>query len=85
MGLNIKNDETCQLAGELARLTGDTKTGAITIALRERLERERRIRGAEKRLREMRAVAERCARLLRPGPSAVEHGDVLYDERGLPR
>ncbi len=85
MGLNIKNDETCQLAGELARLTGDTMTGAITIALRERLEREQRVRGAEKRLEEMRLIAERCARLLAPGPSAVAHGDVLYDERGLPR
>ena len=85
MGLNIKNDETCQLAGELARLTGDTMTGAITTALRERLERERRVRGVEKRLRDMRAIAERCARLLGPGPSAGEHGDVLYDERGLPR
>ena len=85
MGLNIKNDETCQLAGELARLTGDTMTGAIMIALRERLEKERRVRGAEKRLQEMRAIANRCARLLGPGPSAVEHGGVLYDERGLPR
>ena len=86
MGLNIKNDETCQLAGELARLTGDTTTGAITIALRERLERERRAHGAEeKRLRDMRAIAERCARLLESGPSAIKHGDVLYDDRGLPR
>ena len=85
MGINIKNDETCQLAGELARLTGDTMTGAITVALRERLERERRARDAARRLREMRAIAERCARLLGPGPSAVEHGDVLYDDRGLPR
>ena len=85
MGLNIKNDETCQFAGELARLTGHTMTGAITIALRERLERERRARGAEKRLQEMQAIADRCAHLLGPGPFAVEHGDVLYDERGLAR
>ena len=85
MALNIKNDETCQLAGELARLTGDTMTGAITIALRERLERERRVRSAEKRLEDMRAIAQRCSRLLAPGPSAIEHGDVLYDDRGLPR
>ena len=40
MSLNIKNEETCRLAAELARLTGETKTGAITVALRERLERE---------------------------------------------
>ena len=70
MSLNIKNEETCRLAGELARLTGETMTGAITVALRQRLERERR---------------ERCAKLLRDGPSAVEHGDFLYDERGLPK
>ena len=32
MVLNIKNEETCRLAGELARLTGETKTGAIRAA-----------------------------------------------------
>ncbi len=34
---HIKNKETCGLAGELARLTGETMTGAIIVALRERL------------------------------------------------
>ena len=85
MSLNIKNEEACRLAGELARLPGETMTGAITVAVRERLERERRERSVEARVRKMRAVAERCAELLGPGPSAVEHGDALYDERGLPR
>ena len=84
MGLNIKNEETCKLAADLARLTGETKTGAITVALQERLEREKRLRDADVRARKLRAIAERCAKLLGPGPSAVEHGDVLYDERGLP-
>ena len=81
MGLNIKNEETCRLAGELARLTGETVTGA----LRERLEREKHERSVEARIQQMRATAERCAKLLAPGPSAVEHGDPLYDDRGLPR
>ncbi len=85
MGLNIKNDETCRLAEELARLTGETKTGAITVALQERLKREKRLRSADVRAQKMRAIAERCAKLLGPGPSAVEHGEVLYDERGLPK
>ena len=85
MGLNIKNEETCKLAADLARLTGETKTGAITVALQERLEREKRLRDADVRAQKLRAIAERCAKLLGPGPSAVEHGDVLYDERGLPR
>ena len=85
MGLNIKNEETCRLAADLARLTGETMTGAITVALQERLEREKRLRNADVRAQKLRAIAERCAKLLGPGPSAVEHGDVLYDERGLPR
>ena len=85
MSLNIENEETCRLAGELARLTGETMTGAITVALRERLERERHERSIEFRARKLRAAAVRCANLLGPGPSAVEHGDVLYDERGLPK
>ena len=72
-------------AGELARLTGETMTGAITVALRERLEREKRRRSVETRARELRAIAERCAKLMGTGPSAAEHGDMLYDERGLPK
>ena len=34
MALNIKNKETCDLARELAELTNDTMTGAITKVLR---------------------------------------------------
>ena len=82
---HIKNDETCRLASELAQITGDTMTGAITVALRERLEREKHARSAGSRARDLRAIAERCAKLLAPGPSAVEHGDALYDELGLPK
>ena len=37
MALTIKNVETCALARELAELTGETITGAITAALREPL------------------------------------------------
>ncbi len=85
MSLNIKNEETCRLARDLARLTGETMTGAMTVALRERLEREKRARSVEARVEELVAIGRRCAKLMGPGPSAVEHGDVLYDERGLPK
>lgn len=85
MSLNIKNDEACQLASELARLTGETMTGAVTVALRERLEREKRHRGADALARELHAIGQRCASLLGPGPLAAEHGDLLYDEQGLPK
>ena len=85
MSINIKNEETCRLANELAQLTGDTMTGAITVALRERLERERSERSAEARVQRLLAIGKRCASMLRDGPSAVEHDDFLYDERGLPK
>ena len=85
MSFNIKNEETCRLAGELARLTGETMTGAITVALRDRLERERRERSVEVRLRKMRAISERCAKLLREGGPPIDHGDLLYDDHGLPK
>ena len=84
MSLNIKNEETHQLARELAQLTGETMTGAITTALREKLDKERRERGVEARIQKMRAIRERCRSLLKDGPSAVEHGNFLYDENGLP-
>ena len=85
MGFNIKNNETCRLADELTRLTGETMTGAITVALRERLEREKCARSIETRVQEMRAIAERYTKLMGPDPSAVEIGELLYDERGLPK
>ena len=47
MSLNIKNQETHRLARELAQLTGETMTGAITVALKERLEREQRERSVD--------------------------------------
>ncbi len=85
MALNIKNDEACRLARELARLTGESMTGAITVALRERLACEQRTRSVQARAEKLRTIAERCAKLMGPGPSSVEHGDMLYDERGLPK
>ncbi|WP_420441830.1 type II toxin-antitoxin system VapB family antitoxin [Candidatus Palauibacter sp.] len=85
MSLNIKNEETCRLADELARLTGDTKTGAITIALKERLEREKRLRDADALMRDLRAIGERCSKLIGPGISSTDHGDLLYDEHGAPK
>ncbi len=85
MSLKIENEETVQLAHELASLTGETVTEAITVALKERLERVRHDRIVEERVQALRAISERTARMLRDGPSAVEHGDLLYDECGLPK
>lgn len=85
MSLNIKNEETCRLAADLAQLTGQTKTGAVTQALRERMLRETRRRDAKARLERMNKAAQRCTEIIGPGLSSLDHGDILHDERGLPK
>jgi len=47
MALSIKTREVDELPRELVALTGETVTGAVTVALRERLERERQARAAQ--------------------------------------
>ena len=83
MSLNIKSREAHELATELARLTGESKTQAVTEAIRERLERTRRERDQEKRVAEALAIARRVAGY--PRQDRRPHGELLYDERGLPR
>ena len=58
MALNIKDDETERLAKEIAALTGESKTGAIRNALRERRERLALQRTAGDRERALRALLE---------------------------
>jgi antitoxin VapB len=84
MGLNIKNDETHRLAEELARLTGESMTAAVTEAVRERLERVRRERGASLADRLV-AIGKDCAPRLKQPFRTADHAELLYDERGLPR
>jgi antitoxin VapB len=83
MGLNIKNQETIRLAEELCDLTGEGKTEAITEALRERLEREKAQRDKVARAARLLGIGRRCAAHLKGEP--IPHGELLYDERGLPK
>ncbi|PYT75376.1 MAG: PSK operon transcription factor, partial [Acidobacteria bacterium] len=46
MSLNIKNKEAHKLANQLAKLTGENMTEAVTNAVRERLDRVRCQRGS---------------------------------------
>jgi antitoxin VapB len=84
MGLNIKNAETHRLVQELAALTGESMTAAVTEAVRERLDRVRRERGGGLAHRLL-AIGRECAAHLDEPFRSIDHGDWLYDERGLPR
>ena len=84
MSLNIKTEEAHRLARELAAITGESLTAAVTEALRERLDRLRKQQngGLAERLL---AIGEDCAARLKEPFRSIDHGDMLYDERGLPR
>lgn len=84
MSLNIKNEETHRLVRELAALTGESMVQAITEAVRERLERLRRREGQSLADRLL-AIGRDCAVHLKEPFCSADHGELLYDERGLPR
>ncbi|MGA8548827.1 MAG: type II toxin-antitoxin system VapB family antitoxin [Stellaceae bacterium] len=85
MSLNIKNEDAHRLAQQLAALTGESMAAAVTQAVRERLDRVRRERGAGLAERLL-AIGKDCASRLKEPFRSADHGDLLYDdERGLPR
>lgn len=59
MALNIKNSDVERLAGEVARLTGESKTEAIRKALEERRQRLKGPSVAERRRRVLRFLETR--------------------------
>ncbi|MGB7297753.1 MAG: type II toxin-antitoxin system VapB family antitoxin [Burkholderiaceae bacterium] len=82
MSLNIKDPQAHELAQALAQETGETMTQAVIEALRERLERLRRVHSTAS-AEELLAIGQRCAAGLSSAPT--DHTEFLYDERGLPR
>lgn len=82
--MNIKNEQTHRLARELARLTGESMTTAVNEAIRERLERVRgkSKQGVAERLLE---IAKECGPLWKEPYKSMDHGELLYDEKGLPK
>jgi antitoxin VapB len=83
MALNIKDEEADALARELAAETGESITAAVTIAVRERLERLRGAVPRDRRRQELTRIAQRSSkRRIRDERSADE---ILgYDAAGVP-
>jgi antitoxin VapB len=84
MSLNIKNEETHRLVRQLAKVTGESMTAAVDKAVRERLERVRHDKkgGLAERLLK---IGRECAPLWKEPYKSMDHGDLLYDEKGLPK
>ncbi|MGY6707375.1 MAG: type II toxin-antitoxin system VapB family antitoxin [Rhizobiaceae bacterium] len=82
MSLNIKDPEAHRLASEIAQATGQSMTRVVTEALRERLAQIER-RKSKASVDELLAIADRsAAHVKRP---YGDHGELLYDEKGLPK
>lgn len=86
MSLNIKNAEAECLARELATATGESLTHAVTVALSERLARihANDVPATSQRAARLRAIADDAGRRWREPYRSSDHGDLLYDEAGLP-
>lgn len=86
MGMNIKKPDIHKAARRLAKLTGESLTTAVDIAVRERLERVLAAQNenddfVERVLR----IGRDCAKRLKEPYRSIDHADLLYDERGLPK
>ena len=80
MALSIKSDEADRRARELADLTGESITEAVTKAIDARLERERRTRRPRRSALDL---AQRFQQL--PVLDARTAEQILgYDDKGLP-
>ena len=84
MGLNIKNKEAHELAAELAKLTGRSMTAVVIEALQTQLNQLQRYQDRETRLEELMAIGKRCAAHIHQPVTALQHGEMLYDETGMP-
>ena len=81
MVLSIKSAQADDLARELASVTGESITEAVTAALRERLERERRDRSHV--VVRLKAISN-AGRLLPRLDDRTDDEILGYDEHGLP-
>jgi antitoxin VapB len=72
------------MARELADITGESLTAAVTVAVQERLQRLKQDDKAARKARIMALLADTASRIKEPYRSR-NWDEYLYDERGLPR
>ena len=82
MALNIRDPETERIAERVARLTGETKTTAVTKALRQRLERLERECEGRRLADRLDEIALHSASLPALDPRSADR-IIGYDNDGL--
>jgi antitoxin VapB len=83
--MNIKNAEAHHMAQELADLRGLSITQAVTEAIREVLDREKRARNERPLSTELLEIGKRCAKHIKKPAHSRDHARLLYDNKGLPK
>ena len=82
--LNLKDNETYELAAKFARKRGKSLNGAVKAALRAALEREERELTREEKFAYIMELAESFSK--RAGrPIMTPEEAIGYDEHGLPK
>jgi antitoxin VapB len=81
--LSIKSEDACRLASELAEVTGESITTAVTEALRERLARQMQLRKTSELKARLLALTDEIRAHMQE-PVSSDHC-WLYDEHGFPR
>lgn len=79
--INIKNQKARELVDQIVLRTGESVTEAVTAALEKRLRELTR----EERLAKVRELTKDLDKLWVEPWKSMEHGDILYDEFGLPK
>jgi hypothetical protein len=86
MALQIETPGTIRLIEDLARRTGENPETVVRVAVQEQLARLRTPEEeAERRSRVYELVKELQASFKEHPEAAVDHGELLYGEDGLPR
>jgi hypothetical protein len=91
MNLNIKNHETYDLVKELAVMKGLSLTSAVTIAVRNEIQREKSEQEKAapqvrlKRSEILQAFALEYSKRVKNPIHSWEINSLLYDEDGLPK
>ncbi len=82
MSLSIKDPEAHRLAHEIAEATGQNMTRVVIEALREqhaKLQKNKK----KASFQELIALAKKVSDTVKK--PAIDHGELLYDEHGLPK
>jgi len=80
MALNIKDESVHEVVKRIAQITGESQAQAVATAVNERLARLQKDELAGRLL----GIGHKTADRMSPEGKRIDHGALLYDDRGLP-